>query len=95
MFYFINKPRTEYVTVCLVLSGVILMRVDRYLALALCMALASTQKLSFVPIAFIPFFYRVVFQRAQPYSLRDVVMIVAVVLAVLLHPRITSAVTAW
>jgi hypothetical protein len=86
MFWFINKAHTEYVTVCLVLSGVILMRVDRYLAAALCMALASTQNPSFALIAFIPFFYRVVFQRAQPYRLRDVVMVVAVVLAVLLHP---------
>jgi len=63
MFWFINKVHTEFFTVCLVLSGMILMRAHRYLAAALCMALASTQNPSFALIACIPLFYRVVLQR--------------------------------
>lgn len=86
MFWFINKVHTEFFTICLVLSGMILMRAHRYLAAALCMALASTQNPSFALIACIPLFYRVVLQREQPYRFIDVVTTVAVVVAVLAHP---------
>lgn len=86
MFWFINKVHTEFFTVCLVLSGMMLIRAHRYLAAALCMALASTQNPSFALIACIPLFYRVVLQRDQPYRFADVVMAVAVVIAVLVHP---------
>lgn len=86
MFWFINKVHTEFFTICLVLSGMILMRAHRYLAAALCIALASTQNPSFALIACIPLFYRVVLQREQPYRFLDVVMTVGVVIAVLAHP---------
>jgi hypothetical protein len=86
MFWFTNKVHTEFLTICLILSGVILLRARRHLASALCIAIASTQNPSFALIACIPLFYRVVLQRKQPYRLIDVAMAVALVIAVLIHP---------
>lgn len=86
VFWFINKVHTEFLTVCLVLSAVVLVTGQRYLAAALCIALASTQNPSFALIACIPLFYRVVLQRKQPYTLFEVALCVAVVVAVLAHP---------
>ncbi|WP_217619259.1 hypothetical protein, partial [Achromobacter sp. GbtcB20] len=60
--------------------------VERYLAAALFIALASTQNPSFALVACIPLFYRVVLQRERRYSLFEVAMAVAVVVAVLAHP---------
>jgi hypothetical protein len=86
MFWFIDKVHTEFLTVCLVLTGMIFLRTQRYLVAALCMALASTQNPSFALVACIPLFYRVVLQREQAYRFIDVVLAVAVVVAVLAHP---------
>ncbi len=86
MFWFVDKVHTEFMTVCLVLSAVILVMVERYLAAALFIALASTQNPSFALVACIPLFYRVVLQRERRYSLFEVAMAVAVVVAVLAHP---------
>lgn len=86
VFWFINKVHTEFLTVCLLLSAVILVTGRRYLEAAFCIALAATQNPSFALIACIPLFYRVVLQRKQPYSLWDVALCVGVVLAVLAHP---------
>lgn len=86
VFWFIDKVHTEFFTVCVVLSGIILMRSHRYVAAALCMALASTQNPSFALVACIPLFYRVVLRRKLPYRVIEVVMAVAVVVAVLAHP---------
>jgi len=86
VFWFIDKAHTELMTVCLVLSAVILMRTQRYIAAALLIALASTQNPSFALVATIPLFYRVILQRERAYTLLEAAMLVAVVLAVLMHP---------
>lgn len=86
VFWFITKAHTEFLTVCLVLSAVVLITSRRYLPAALCIALAATQNPSFALIAFVPLFYRVVLQRERAYSFVEMVMCVAVVLAVLAHP---------
>ena len=84
--WFIDKAHTEFLTVCLVLSGLILMRARRYPGAALLIALASTQNPSFALVAGIPLFYRVVLQRERAYSFAEVALCVLTVLAVLAHP---------
>ncbi|HEY0064989.1 MAG TPA: hypothetical protein VGC21_22920 [Telluria sp.] len=86
MFWFIDKVHTEFMTVCLVLSAIMLLRAERYTASAMLIALASTQNPSFALVACIPLFYRVVLQRERAYSLFEVAMLVTTVLGVLMHP---------
>ncbi len=86
VFWFIDKAHTEFFTVCLLLSAMVLMRAERFLGAAACIALASTQNPSFALVACIPLFYRVVLQRKQAYSLAEVVLLVITVLGVLAHP---------
>lgn len=86
VFWFINKAHTEFLTVCLTLSAVMLVHSRRYLPAALCLALASTQNPSFALIACVPLFYRVVLQRERSYSLLELALCIGVVLAVLVHP---------
>lgn len=86
VLWYINKVHTEFLTVCLLLSAVIFFISQRYLLAAFCIALAATQNPSFALIACIPLFYRVVLQRKQAYSLFEVALCVAIVLAVLIHP---------
>lgn len=86
LWWFIDKAHTEFLTVCLVLSGVILVMARRYAGAALLIALASTQNPSFALVAAIPLFYRVVLQRERSYSFFEVALCVLTVLAVLAHP---------
>jgi len=86
VFWFIDKAHTEFFTVCLLLSAMVLMRAERYLGAAACIALASTQNPSFALVACIPLFYRVVLQRKQTYTLAEVILLVITVLGVLAHP---------
>lgn len=86
MLWFLDKVHTELFTYCLTLLGVMLMFSKRYLAAALCIALASTQNPSFALIAFFPFAYRFVVLRAQPFTLWEVCLVVATAFAVLAHP---------
>jgi hypothetical protein len=86
MFWFIDKAHTEFFTVCLILSAVIFLTSKQYLSAALCIALASTQNPSFALVACIPLFYRVVLQWNKPYSVFDLAIFTATVLAVLIHP---------
>lgn len=86
MLWFMDKAHTEFMTVCLATSAVMLVMGQRYLAAALCLALASTQNPSFALIACIPLFYRAVLERQRAYAWTEVAMAVLVVLAVLMHP---------
>lgn len=86
VLWFTDKAHTEFLTVCLLLSAIILLTNVRYLAAGLLLALASTQNPSFALIACIPVFYRVVLERGRAYSLAEVAMAVGIVLGVLLHP---------
>mgnify|MGYP003514186695 CR=1 FL=1 len=80
VFWFVDKVHTEFLTVCLVLSSVILLTAQRYLGAAMLIALASTQNPSFALVACIPLFYRVVLQREQRYSFVELTLIVLTVL---------------
>lgn len=85
MLWFIDKVHTEFLTVCLMLSAVILVMSGRYLAAALMCALAAPQNPSFALIACLPVLFRLL-QVERKYRLTDVAMLVVIVLAILLHP---------
>lgn len=84
--WFTNKVHTEWMTMCVVLAAVATLTARRYVASALLIALAATQNPSFALVCCIPLFYRVVLERARPYTLGEMIMMVATVIAVLMHP---------
>lgn len=86
LLWFVTKAHTEVFTVCLVLGCVMLMQQKRYMAAALCLALASTQNPSFALVACVPLAYRALLERSKTYTFWEVVMLVSTVLAVLIHP---------
>jgi len=86
LLWFVNKAHTELFTVCLLLSGMMLLNARRHVAAALLFALASTQNPSFALIAAIPLGYRVLLAYRERYTLAEAAMLVATVLAVLIHP---------
>ncbi|EEQ15736.1 Predicted integral membrane protein [Yersinia frederiksenii ATCC 33641] len=86
ILWFTNKVHTELFTYCLALSGVIFIYARRYLPSALMFAIASAQNPSFALIAFVPFCYKFILQRKGKYSSAEVIMVVATVFFVLLHP---------
>jgi len=86
VLWFANKAHTEWMTVCLVLGAVAALTARHYLVAALLVALAAPQNPSFALAACIPLAYRVVLQRARPYTLAEVAMGAAIVIAVLMHP---------
>lgn len=87
IWWFTDKVHTEFFTFCLVLSSVMLIHSKKYLPAALLLAIASTQNISFAPIACIPLFYRAVLQRDQSYTALDVIVCVITALVLLAHPE--------
>ncbi|SHG39716.1 hypothetical protein [Massilia sp. CF038] len=86
LFWFSNKAHTEFMTVCLVLGALAWLMREKYLPAALLLALAATQNPSFALLAGLALGMRVWLQRARAYNLAEVAMVVATVLAVLMHP---------
>ncbi|MNJ12649.1 hypothetical protein D3C77_68420 [compost metagenome] len=86
MLWFFDKVHTELFTYCFTLLGVMYVFSKRYLAAALCLAVAATQNPSFALVAFVPFAYRFTLLRRQPFSLVEVCLVVATAFAVLVHP---------
>ncbi len=86
VLWFVDKVHTELMTVCLVLSAVMLLRARHCLAAALLLALAATQNPSFALIALLPLGHRAIAGRARPYRPAEVALVVATVLALALHP---------
>lgn len=86
MLWFYDKVHTEFITYCLTFMGVMLVFSKRYLLGALMFGLAATQNPSFALVAFVPFMYRFVLQRKQPFTLFEVCLAISTAFAVLAHP---------
>lgn len=86
VFWFVDKVHTELMTVCLVLSAVIVFTARRYLAAFAFLAVAATQNPSFAMVACIPLFCRVVYQRGQRYTVAEGAVFVAFSALILAHP---------
>lgn len=87
MFWFIDKVHTEFFTFCVIGSAVTLTLKNRYLVAAFFVSLASTQNISFAPIAF--FLVLADYSsRTQPrrFSLYETGLLLLVAGFCLLHP---------
>ena len=86
MLWYLNKIHTELFTYSFSLLAVALIFKNYYLAGSFFLAVASTQNPSFAIIAFVPFFYRLVFLRCNQYSFYEVFFAIGTALFVLIHP---------
>lgn len=86
MFWYLNKIHVELFTYSLSLLAVALIFKKYYFAASFFLAITSTQNPSFAIIAFIPFFYRIVFLRCNQYSFNELFFAIGTALFILIHP---------
>ncbi|MCE7058299.1 hypothetical protein LZF95_26720, partial [Algoriphagus sp. AGSA1] len=86
VLWYLNKVHTELYTYVFTLLAVVLFSQCRYLASSFCLAVASAQNPSFSLVAFVPFFYRVVWLRYKPFTWQEVFWAIGATVLVLLHP---------
>ncbi|AUT60261.1 hypothetical protein [Paraburkholderia terrae] len=87
MVWYVDKVHTEFFTYCLCSAAVISLCDRRYFLSSLCLALASTQNISFAGVALAPLILAYVEQfSASRFKLSQVLMIFATGALVFLHP---------
>jgi hypothetical protein len=86
MVWYMDKVHTELFTFVFTLLAVAFVHRRLYLTGALCLAMASTQNISFALIAFFPFFYRIIMLREKRFSTFEVISAISTALLVLVHP---------
>lgn len=77
---------TEFFTFTLSLMAIVFLMNSKYLVASLALAAASTQNPPFAIIAFLPFVYHFIRNWGGPFSLTDVIVIVATGFLTMLHP---------
>lgn len=87
MVWYVDKVHTEFFTYCLCAAAVISLRGRRYFLSSLCLALASTQNISFAGIALAPLVFAYIEHYTKPrFCVSQVLMIFATGALVFLHP---------
>ena len=86
ILWYVDKVHTEFFTFTLTLTAIILIGAKRYLSSSFFLALVSTQNPSFALVAFIPFIYRIIFEKSKRYSFSEVVLFSGTCFLVLIHP---------